>query len=139
MVAGEISKLPLWEKRIRGDSTIRPTPTVKDGTAGPGESLKREGGLNLRTAVQKWPTPNARDWKGSPGAGSIARGGRKASLPAAVARETFPTPMSRDHKSGSVSEATLNKNSRPLSEYVKGQLNPDWVEWLMGFQEGWTK
>lgn len=45
----------------------------------------------------------------------------------------FPTPQARDHRSGSVSEETANKNSRPLNEAVApGQLNPDWVEYLMG-------
>jgi hypothetical protein len=39
-----------------------PTPTTSDGTGGPGTS-GREGGENLRTAVQHWPTPAARDWK----------------------------------------------------------------------------
>ena len=85
-----------------------PTPTRSDGMGGPGHS-GRQGGLNLRTAVQQsWATPTTRDWR-----------------------------------SGKASEETHAKNSRPLSEQVGqvengGQLNPEWVEWLMGWPVGWT-
>jgi len=50
----------------------------------------------------------------------------------------WATPIARDWRSGSVSAETLEKNSRPLSEQVGGQLNPTWVEWLMGWPLGWT-
>ena len=49
-----------------------------------------------------------------------------------------PTPIARDWKSGRTSAKTREKNSRPLSEFVGGSLSPQWVEWLMGFPEGWT-
>jgi hypothetical protein len=32
----------------------------------------------------------------------------------------------------------MERNSRPLSEQVGGQLNPTWVEWLMGWPIEWT-
>jgi hypothetical protein len=59
--------------------------------------------------------------------------GRQVQL---VDQVRFPPPTSRDWKSGK----TLKDygNSRPLSEAVSGQLNPTWVEWLMGFPLGWT-
>lgn len=56
----------------------------------------------------------------------------------------YPTPTARDWKSGDASQKTLKKNSRPLNEVIKsnesqpGQLNPNWVEWLMGWPIGWT-
>ena len=52
--------------------------------------------------------------------------------------EMFPTPTSRDWRSGKASLATMERNSRPLSEAIGGSLNPPWVEWLMGFPTGWT-
>lgn len=58
---------------------------------------------------EQWPIPNARDYKGAPGAGSRERGGHQASLP------------------GSVKDSEGS-----------GSLNPRWVEWLMGFPSGWT-
>ena len=58
-------------------------------------------------------------------------------------RRLWPTPMARDHKDG---DATANVPTNghlgraaprdPTSH--PGQLNPDWVEILMGFPIGWT-
>ena len=59
-------------------------------------------------------------------------------------RELWPTPSSRDYKSGKAGEEIFNGNSRPLSEVVgriegtDAYLNPDFVEWLMGWPLGWT-
>lgn len=50
--------------------------------------------------------------------------------------QKWPTPLARDWKSGS--KAT-KQNSRPLSEEVGGALNPEWVEWLMGWPIGHTE
>lgn len=61
----------------------------------------------------------------------------------------YPTPRASDWRSGSVSEQTHGKNSRPLCEQIvrmeasgdstrPTSLNPAWVEWLMGFPIGWT-
>lgn len=95
--------------------------------------------------LRPFPTPVATDsW-----AGKLAlrkckgwENGRGWTLGQVAVR--FPTPMARDWKSGKVSEETLGKNSRPLAEVVtigqpSGQLNPLWVEWLMGFPPGWTE
>lgn len=82
-------------------------------------------------ARQMWPTPVTHDATPSgpnnhyKGLGHMAKHG-----------ETFPTLTSRDWKSGKVKKDF--GNSRPLSEHVTGQLNPTWVEWLMGFPPGWT-
>ncbi len=50
----------------------------------------------------------------------------------------WATPTARDWRSGRVSQATMDRNSRPLSEQVGGMLNPPWVEWLMGWPIEWT-
>jgi hypothetical protein len=63
---------------------------------------------------------------------------RFPNLETAVALSPWPTPTARDWKSGKASDATHDRNSRPLSEVVGGALNPTWVEWLMGFPLGWT-
>lgn len=47
-------------------------------------------------------------------------------------------PTARDWRSGKASQATHDRNSRPLSEQIGGLLNPTWVEWLMGWPIGWT-
>jgi hypothetical protein len=85
-----------------------------------------------------WPTPQAHDAsKGDPkrvGRYGTKHGGRNLNGKAAK----WPTPISRDWRSGKVSQATMERNSRPLSEQIGGSLNPMWVEWLMGFPLGWT-
>ena len=49
----------------------------------------------------------------------------------------WPTPVSRMHKDkGYASE--YGRNEIPLAAQVGGPLNPDWVEWLMGWPIGWT-
>jgi len=49
----------------------------------------------------------------------------------------WPTPVSRMHKDrGYPSE--YDRNEIPLAAQVGGPLNPDWVEWLMGWPIGWT-
>jgi hypothetical protein len=56
----------------------------------------------------------------------------------ALQKRQWRTPTARDWKSGKASEATMERNSRPLSEQIGGSLNPTWVEWLMGWPIGWT-
>ncbi len=75
-----------------------------------------------------WPTP--RNNSGP----SIDK--KHLSLDGAV--QLWATPSARDWKSGKASQETMERNSRPLSEQIGGQLNPRWVEWLMGFPDGWT-
>jgi hypothetical protein len=51
-----------------------------------------------------------------------------------------PTPTARDWKSGKgKTQSEQGRTAGPsLAEVSGGQLNPMWVEWLMGFPLGWT-
>ncbi len=49
----------------------------------------------------------------------------------------WPTPTQRDWKSGTGAQPREG-HAPPLSSKVGGQLNPTWVEWLMGWPLGWT-
>jgi len=49
----------------------------------------------------------------------------------------WPTPTARDWRSGTGCQERPG-HSPPLSQIVGGQLNPEWVEALMGFPIGWT-
>jgi hypothetical protein len=130
-----------------------PTPTAGDGKSAGSRNLegsKAHPGVSLTDAVQygnsttpRWSTPTVRDagteLKVTRGAGSQAKGNEKIRpllLQVLDEARRWPTPQARDWKSG----ATLQDygNSRPLSEAVSGQLNPTWVEWLMGFPSGFT-
>lgn len=116
-----------------------PTPTKSDGTGGPGSS-GGAGGLNLRTAVAI-PTPTV--------CGNYNRKGASKTSGDSLATFVmkFPTPTKRDYKGGANwSNRTRAGKQRPLSdrtlpdviESTGGQLNPTWVEWLMGWPLGWT-
>jgi DNA (cytosine-5)-methyltransferase 1 len=88
--------------------------------------------VDLAQAVKRWPTPTV--------CGNYSR---KGASPAsgdgpATAVLKCATPTARDWKSGKASQATMERNSRPLSEQIGGSLNPTWVEWLMGWPLGWT-
>lgn len=75
-----------------GGRVLLPTPTTADGRGGPGAS-GRDGGLNLRTAVQLLPTPRATDI-GTPGRRSSE--GWRPQLGQAVLEHLLPTPTARD-------------------------------------------
>ena len=115
-------------------------PTPKASPSGPDYARVHRpgsGGDDLATAVAKRiPTPTAGDAKSS---GSRNLPGSKAHAGISLTDYVrLPTPTARDWKSGKVSAATHAKNSRPLSEQIGGQLNPTWVEWLMGWPLGFT-
>lgn len=58
----------------------------------------------------------------------------------------WPTPTARDADRGGLSEEVavqtlthrMNGRGLNLTEALGGPTNPTWVEWLMGFPEGWT-
>jgi hypothetical protein len=91
---------------------IWPTPTKSDGMGGPGTSENRMGGENLRTAVKMWPTPQASDNRDRGNLG-------------------MPAILRRQEKGKQIG---LGQSVSDTS----GALNPDWVEWLMGWPIGWT-
>jgi len=93
-------------------------PTLGHRTSGIGSGL--------------WPTPTVCGNYNRKGASATSGDG----LATAVTK--CATPTARDWKSGKASQATMDRNSRPLSEQIGGSLNPTWVEWLMGWPLGWT-
>ena len=95
-------------------------------------------GLTLGVAVKMWPTPCAapnknRDTKAAP---SYLTGKHGWSLAAAV--HSWATPQSRDFRTGQQSRWENPERTRNLNDQIGGQLNPTWVEWLMGWPLGWT-
>lgn len=105
------SYLPPTSARPTGASASSSWPTATAGDAkSSGSRCKGEGttgnpGTSLTDAIVRFPTPNARDWKGPPGAGTIARGGRQSSPPAYVAG--WATPLARDGKGPSYTTGCL--------------------------------
>jgi len=76
----------------------------------------------------KWPTIRSTDGE---------RGGR-GDLLQAVRGNKSPSGRFATPTAGKANKATMEKNSRPLSEQIGGQLNPEFVEWLMGWPLGWS-
>ena len=90
--------------------------------------------LGLADQVQLFPTPCARDWKGASSVQTIvdkmSKGLRAhmGQLPNRVALEESLNLLSQED----------NLSDTPTMPKPNGQLNPTWVEWLMGYPEGWT-
>lgn len=132
-----------------------PTPDAHMGSGGrtskEAPTGKRQNGqkqqITLNNAVKWWPTPTAGDAESS---GSRNTAQSKAhyglSLTDAVRGDRgtgrmWATPMARDHKSGRQQprlERRGETNGENLTQQVGGTLNPEFVEWLMGFPVGWT-
>jgi hypothetical protein len=48
-----------------------------------------------------------------------------------------PPPPAQDAKNNG-GPSQHRRNTPPLNAIANGPLNPEWVEWLMGFPRGWT-
>jgi hypothetical protein len=133
---GQCWELPTLGHRISGTGSglSVPTPTVYDSTGKGKATAHPKRGTTLGGAVRQWPTPNARDYKGAPGAGCQARGGHQSSLPSAV--RMFHTPNTGGLDGGSNFRRAAEKRGETMPG--GGSLNPTWVEWLMGWPLGWT-
>jgi DNA (cytosine-5)-methyltransferase 1 len=124
------------------DRETWPTPVASDAWTGDLKSTQQTEGsrhsLNLSTAVQKWPTPTASDWKGR-GPNSKQQGLSEVvkypTMSASGMGNTGSQQMLQKHvDSGSLTE----EEKRGMTAGNGGRLNPTWVEWLMGFPTGWT-
>jgi len=85
-----------------------------------------------------WPTPTC--MQGAMRAETNWQERNSASL--ASAAKYWNTPMARDYK-GHTNNPKNRGFAGTLPDQVKeieggGQLNPEWVEWLMGWPVGWT-
>ena len=111
-----------------------PTPVASEAGAGPRKPDGKRGArlTDIVGNPSMWPTPTVHGNHNRKGAS------KKSGDGLATAVKAFATPTSRDWRSGKASQKTMERNSRPLSEQIGGQLNPTWVEWLMGWPIGWT-
>ena len=126
-------------------------PTPRAQNIKTSEKAKRESKSSpgLADYVQMFPTPKASDYKGSGPAGtkSAIHDLKKHNLKGFVM--FYPTPttgaglcggtgnfqqLKKLQQAGQITE----EERRNMSQGNGGQLNPTWVEWLMGFPIGWT-
>ena len=97
------------EPKLSAEVKLWPTPTVCGNYNLKGASAT--SGDGLATAVKNWPTPVASMSKGS--------------CPAALTRKS-----GRSRENDRLDHKVMATDG--------GQLNPTWVEWLMGWPLGWT-
>ena len=143
-----ILKLRLSERRTEDNaSRLWATPNTMDHLPQRSEEalLRQARGArkgrtrpsNLREQVDErtmklFPTITANDAKNStfPPSQMNRNGG--------LIKSIMATPQARDFRTGSRSHWNDPNRSRNLNDQIGGQLNPTWVEWLMGFPIGWT-
>lgn len=119
--------------RIDGiDARLWPTVTAQDFKRR-GPNSRQQG---FPEAVRMWPTPTARDSKGANSREHLTRKDKRNHTDQLANAVMLATPTRRCWKETSQSET--RQESPDLQTQVGGQLNPDWVEWLMGFPVGWT-
>ena len=148
-----IMKLRLSERYTEGQecSSLVPSPNTMDRLPPKSEAALikemtvsrpgRKQPYNLRdlVAVQEgkslWPTPRANEYKDTLQSvpPSRLKDPGKCNLTQRVAMKLFTTPCAADAQGTHGGD-----NCRSLRTDVAGQLNPTWVEWLMGFPPGWT-
>jgi hypothetical protein len=120
---------------------------VKASTLAKGVHQTGNGfGMNLAQAARLWPTPTAS--LGTNGGRVTPRKSREGgNLIEAVANRAWPTPQASDANKWSnqtLQDRIAKRQQVRLNTAVApdggqgGQLNPTWVEWLMGWPLGWT-
>jgi hypothetical protein len=93
----------------------------------------------------QWPTPTVQDAKNN---GSVSQMNRN-SLPLNAIVKLFPTPVASGKLNGETRDYLRLKSLEQLHHITVeerrsmaagngGKLNPDWVEWLMGWPIGWS-
>jgi hypothetical protein len=131
-----------------------PTPTQDSAS----ERTKKysQGGMPLPMAVKMFPTPTASDMEGGAAKdvqiqnGHFFRENKKGvrwGVKLRDAIEMYPTPVSRDYKDAAYNitwkESRDQKSSMPRQVLKDnkpgGKLNPNFVEFLMGYPMNWTK
>jgi hypothetical protein len=126
---------PSMPRTAGTDSGLWRTPLATDGD--------KSGQGNLPHQVKMWPTANARDWKDTPGMVRTRPDGRSRTdqLARAVYAEMWPTPQAgatnpeaHNAMSGDFKKRFCERAGIPMT----GTLNPQFVEWLMGYPIGYT-
>jgi len=142
-----------------GSGSLLHTPT----SAAMAEDIKNlqnrgrdNGNLEEKVAlepVKMWPTPSAnqagegdfmqtlqtKDGRpAEPGRRAYdPKTGKHSQITLNRAVKLWPTPTVQDSKNNG-SKSQQERHMKPLNAEVRGALNPEWVEWLMGFPAGWT-
>ena len=162
---GDYSQRVKSEQDIREKEYLSwPTPRACDSTGGPVLTEYKNGfrsyrhdsgkwfGAKLKDAVEIFPTPYASEAEKYRLDGDSQATKCLSALAKRGELEKFPTPLLNDYKGGYTTESIIRKDGKSRAhdqlcnaaiggkgvDEVKGSLNPDWVEGLMGIPHGWT-
>ena len=145
---GTLRNGELWERtmpvlRIEGKGsgswpTPNATPLSNDlnlQCSGDGRTKPNKLGwaVAANTPSGNWPTPTCSDAFTDKLKSDQQQEGSMHSVNLSQAVKMWPTPRAFMYK-----DATTDRGKHNLGEVVGGQLNPDWVEWLMNWPIGWT-
>jgi len=151
-----LQTLPQWGMTVGGELYLRPTwePTIDE----------KESGLWLTPSTVDIPIRSTEsmekrlDYRKKIGRNGVGAGclseqvawSGKGKPIGYVTKESWPTPNAWDGKRGprsaenlatkkhQISLVTAVKHSETTDHQIGGQLNPTWVEWLMGWPLEWT-
>lgn len=124
---------------VNGSSSLLPNPSASSYGSNKGGAAGRLGKkrLSLESMARRamWPTPSATlGTNGGLVTPAKAREGGTL-IEALSARTIWPTPtIAGNHNRKGASPSSGDG----LATAVGGQLNPTWVEWLMGWPLGWS-
>ena len=112
-----------------------PTPTAEDSKTRSNPSQLRRKSPPLSAVAKYLPTPTVQDAKCC---GSASQQSRNTPPLNAVVK-TLPTPLASDHKYRLQGDSQQSISLGALAARTgQGQLNPDWVSWLMNWPISWT-
>lgn len=136
-----------------GGKRLLSTPAAHDpkDTGAPSEMLRKSPTLGALAFAGKLPTPTTFDRVGErrgsdpyvteTGTVRSRRSDGSSSnlgLAGMASVGSLPTPKTQDRWDRTDSEAEAARNTPSLSYQMGGPLNPEFVEWMMGFERGWT-
>jgi hypothetical protein len=146
---GNLSEQVMYGKPIKN---MYPTPT--QDSAHERTKKYKQGGTPLTMAVKMFPTPTASDMEGGAAKdvqienGHFFRENKKGvrwGVKLRDAMEMMPTPTARDYKDAAYNPTWKESRDKSLPRTVLknnkhgGKLNPNFVEFLMGYPMNWTK
>lgn len=134
-------------REMRALKGLLPTPTAMDSVGSRNATANRSEGsapfnkgetLTDALWLGKLPTPRATD--ATHGGRVTQRKGREGgNLVEAVSKRLLPTPTAHLAKeTGAPSESNRKSPTRGSATGAGGSLHPQFVEWMMGFEQGWT-
>ena len=147
MLDGQCWELPTLERRIEGsESGYWPTPNAMLGTSDvnfrcSGDGRTKPNKLGWAVGEAMWPTPTVCGNNNRKGASATSGDG----LATVVATRTWPTAYkgwSPNHNRANTDDRldyTVEREAfQPGQQTPPMRLNPNWVEWLMGWPIGHT-